>query len=212
MLDWKYTNTLVPYQESLDYMEENVAKIHGKNAPEQVWLLEHPNIYTAGVSANEDDLLDPNQTLIRTGRGGQITYHGPGMRIAYIMLDLKKRNNCDIKKYICNLESWLINSLNAVGVKGERRKGRVGIWVVDKNNPDHENKIAAIGVRVRKWVTYHGIAINVNPDLTKYDAIVPCGISDQKLGVTSLKKEGIDIALEEFDKILKQEFIKIFEG
>ena len=185
-------------------MEERVRLIREQGANDFVWLLEHPPLYTAGTSANAKDLLNPAFPVYQTGRGGQYTYHGPGQRIAYAMLDLQKRGS-DLRRYICDLEEWMITALKEVDVKGERRAGRVGIWVSTQNS---EAKIAAVGVRVRKWVTYHGVSINVNPDLSHYNGIVPCGIQDY--GVTSLQALGARISMEELDKALLGSWQKVF--
>ncbi|MCW8952688.1 MAG: lipoyl(octanoyl) transferase LipB, partial [Rhodospirillales bacterium] len=174
-------------------------------APETVWLLEHPPLYTAGTSADEGDLLDPGRLPVyRTGRGGQYTYHGPGQRIAYVMLDLH-RHGRDVRGFVAALEQWMIDVLDSFGVKGERRTGRVGIWVAQNG---HEEKVAALGVRVRHWVTYHGVALNVSPDLQHFHGIVPCGISDH--GVTSLARLGIEAKTDEVDAALMKAFPKAF--
>jgi len=190
----------VDYEAALSVMEARVAAIRDDNADELVWLLEHPPLYTAGTSAKADDLLDPRFPVFKTGRGGEYTYHGPGQRVVYVMLDLKKRQQVpDIKKYVWQLEEWIIRSLAALGVDGGRREGRIGIWVI---TPNGEAKIAAIGVRIRHWVTYHGISINVDPDLTHFDGIVPCGISEY--GVTSLRQVlGREVSVEEVDAALQ---------
>lgn len=206
-MEWKVSNQLIDYQQALQFMDQTVAEIINSEAKDVVWLLEHPPIYTAGVSARESDLKDKDfLPVYKTGRGGQYTYHGPGMQIAYVMMNLKKQKfGCDLKKYICNLEQWLINSLDYFGIKGERRAGRVGIWVKTGGS---EAKIAAIGVRVRKWVTFHGISLNLHPNLENFKAIVPCGIADY--GVTSMAELGIKPTKEELREVLKDEFIKIF--
>lgn len=184
-------------------MEQEVAAIREGRAADQVWLVEHPPLYTAGTSANARDLLDPQFPVYETGRGGEYTYHGPGQRVAYVIMDLKKQMQApDIKKYIWFLEEWIIRTLALFGVNGERRAGRVGIWVVMPNGG--EAKIAAIGVRIRHWVTYHGIAINVDPDLSHFTGIVPCGISDY--GVTSIAQIKPDITMEMVDEALRQTF------
>jgi len=185
-------------------MEDRVKLIREQGANDLVWLLEHPPLYTAGTSANARDLLNPAFPVYQTGRGGQYTYHGPGQRIAYVMLDLQKRGS-DLRRYICDLEQWIIEALKEFHVKGERRSGRVGIWITTKNN---EAKIAAVGVRVRKWVTYHGVSINVNPDLSHYNGIVPCGIKDY--GVTSLQALGVKIQMAALDEALQQSWNRIF--
>lgn len=196
----------VNYLDALAAMEGRVAEIRERGADDLLWLLEHPPLYTAGTSAKADDLLNPQFPVFDTGRGGQYTYHGPGQRVGYVMLDLKKRQQSpDIKKYVCDLEEWIIRTLAHFDVKGERRAGRVGIWVVTSTG---EKKIAAIGVRIRHWVSYHGVSINLNPDLTHFGGIVPCGISD--FGVTSLHDLGKNVSMEELDRALITEFKNIF--
>lgn len=183
-MEWKISEQPVPYEDALAAMEQRVADIHAGTTEDQVWLLEHPPLYTAGTSAKETDLLDPRFPVFKAGRGGEYTYHGPGQRVGYVMLDLKKRQKSpDIKKYVWQLEEWIIRALAEFDVKGERREGRVGIWVL---TPEGEKKVAALGVRVRHWITFHGISINVNPDLSHFGGIVPCGISNY--GVTSLQE------------------------
>ena len=205
-MDWLITQTLVNYPRAIAEMESRVAKIRNGEINEAVWLLEHPPLYTAGTSAKPEDLVVPQFPVYETGRGGQFTYHGPGQRVAYVMLDLKKRQQTpDIKKYVWQLEEWIIRTLAEFGVKGERRMGRVGIWVI---TPTSEAKIAAIGVRVRHWVTYHGISINVNPDLSHFDGIVPCGI--REYGTTSLAQLGINATLPDIDAALWENFEKVF--
>lgn len=193
-------------------MEQRVADIRSGKADELIWLLEHPPLYTAGTSANRKDLLDAERfPVFETGRGGEFTYHGPGQLVGYVMLDLKKQfapNPPDIRIYIQLLETLIIQVLAELGVKGERREGRVGIWVTDDKNST-ENKIAAIGVRVRKWVTYHGFSLNISPDLSHFNGIVPCGISEY--GVTSLKHLGIKKTRDEIDAIFKASFKKVFQ-
>lgn len=202
---WLGADPNVDYDFALRKQEDYVAQILN-NAPEAVWLLEHPHLYTAGTSAKIQDLLGTkNIPVYNAGRGGQYTYHGPGQRVAYVMLDLNRYNR-DLRMHIWRLEEWIIRSLNDFGIKGERREGRVGIWVVTPLGT--EEKIAAIGVRVRKWVSFHGIAINVNPDLSYYDGIVPCGISNH--GVTSFEKLGVSATLEQLDDSLKFHFDKVF--
>lgn len=207
-VDWQVSDDRVPYADAVAAMEARVAAIRAGDAPELVWLLEHPPLYTAGTSANPDDLLDGNRfPVYRTGRGGQFTYHGPGQRVCYVMLDLQKRAP-DIRQFICNLEEWVILSLASFNVKGERRDGRVGIWV-DRGG-GREDKIAAIGVRIRRWVTFHGVSINVEPDLSHFDGIVPCGIADQGLGVTSLVDLGLPVTTADLDVALAESFRDIF--
>lgn len=206
-IQWKISGPPVAYKDAVQQMERRVADIRDGSAPEQVWLLEHPSLYTAGTSANAKDLLDNRFPVFETGRGGQYTYHGPGQRVGYVMLDLKKRQSApDIKKYVWQLEEWIIQTLAAFDIKGERREGRVGIWVVKPDGT--EAKIAAIGVRVRHWVTYHGISINLNPDLSHFDGIVPCGIAQH--GVTSFEDLGVKASMEELDEALKEIFEDVF--
>ncbi|MBL4740644.1 MAG: lipoyl(octanoyl) transferase LipB [Sneathiella sp.] len=204
-IEWKISETLVPYEEALASMESRVAAIAEGSANELIWLLEHPPLYTAGTSADEADLVSPDKfPVYKAGRGGQYTYHGPGQRIAYVMLDLKKRGS-DIRAFVQDLENWVIDVLAQYQIKGEKREGRVGVWVASGGS---EDKIAAIGVRVRKWVSFHGISINVEPDLSHYSGIVPCGISEY--GVTSLVDQGIPVTLPEFDAELRASFERIF--
>lgn len=206
-IEWTITPEPVPYEEAVAAMETRVEAIRNGDAPEQVWLLEHPPLYTAGTSAQPQDLLEPNRfPVYRTGRGGQYTYHGPGQRIAYVMVDLKRRQ-MDVRQYVGLLETWLIASLAEFNVRGERRDGRVGVWVA--RGSGREDKIAAIGVRVRRWVTYHGISLNVEPDLGHYAGIVPCGIADQ--GVTSLVDLGLPVGLEDVDVALRTTWQRIFD-
>ena len=191
-------------------MEDRVAAIHSGEKDELVWLLEHPPLYTAGTSAKPCDLLDDRFPVYETGRGGEHTYHGPGQRVAYNLLNLKDRQTePDIKKYIWQLEEWIIRTLSKFDIQGERRDGRIGIWVVDQSGL--EKKIAAIGVRIRHWVTYHGIAINLDPDLSHYDGIVPCGISEY--GVTSIAQQaGPGIQMQDLDQALQVHWRAVFEG
>ena len=205
-IDWKLSESLVPYDLAVSEMETRVGEIRAGRGAEQVWLLEHPPLYTAGTSARAEDLVDARFPVFDTGRGGQYTYHGPGQRVGYVMLDLKQRQAVpDIKQYVWQLEEWIIRTLAAFDVTGERREGRVGIWVV---TPGGEKKIAAIGVRVRHWVTYHGISINVNPDLSHFSGIVPCGISEH--GVTSFHDLGKKIGMNDLDDVLKIKFSDVF--
>ncbi|MCZ6454080.1 MAG: lipoyl(octanoyl) transferase LipB [Alphaproteobacteria bacterium] len=207
-VEWRRELGLVPYGEAVRAMEARVAAIRDDAAPEFVWLVEHPPLYTAGTSAKADDLLDRNRFPVhQTGRGGQYTYHGPGQRVAYVMLDLQRRAR-DLRAYVSNLEQWVISTLAHFGVVGERRNGRIGIWV-DRGG-GREDKIAAVGVRVRHWVTYHGIAINVSPELSHFEGIVPCGIADPNLGVTSFADLGIDATMADVDQTLRDSFSKIF--
>lgn len=205
-MEWKSSPAPVAYPDAVSEMENRVAAIRDARADECVWLLEHPSLYTGGTSANPSDLLDQRFPVYETGRGGQYTYHGPGQRVGYVMLDLKERQKePDLKAYIHNLEDWIIRTLRHFDVEGERRDGRVGIWVAHKAG---EAKIAAIGVRIRRWVTYHGIAINVDPDLTHFAGIVPCGVRDH--GVTSLRDLGVNATMADLDAALKQEWSGVF--
>jgi lipoyl(octanoyl) transferase len=190
--------------------DERVAAIAGGTAPEQVWLLEHPPLYTAGTSAKPDELIEARFPVHQTGRGGQFTYHGPGQRVAYLMLDLKRREP-DLRRYVSTLEEWIIRTLAAFDVHGERREDRIGVWV---RRPDQgqgrEDKIAAIGIRVQRWVTLHGISLNVAPELSHFSGIVPCGVSAPLYGVTSLADLGVNIALPQVDRVLRQQFETLF--
>jgi lipoyl(octanoyl) transferase len=207
MVEWLHDTELVDYPRALSEMEARVAGIRAGTAEEGVWLVQHPPLYTAGTSAKASDLISNTFPVFETGRGGQYTYHGPGQRVAYVMLDLKKRQSVpDIKKYVWQLEEWIIRTLAMFEIKGERREGRVGIWVVHESG--REEKIAAIGVRIRHWITFHGIAINVNPNLSHFSGIVPCGISDA--GVTSLHELGVEISMDELDAALKKTLAKHF--
>ena len=211
MTQWITEKDLIPYENAVPFMEKRIADIRdkqGSGGEELVWLLEHPALYTAGTSAKDDDLLDNRFPVYKTGRGGEHTYHGPGQRIAYVMLDLKKRQGGkpDIRGYVRLLEEWIIQTLAEFDIKGERREGRVGIWVVMPDGT--ESKIAAIGVRIRKWVTYHGISINVSPDLSHFEGIIPCGIAEH--GVTSLHALGKDVSMDALDVALKSNFNDVF--
>jgi lipoyl(octanoyl) transferase len=207
-VEWSVSAGLVPYPDAVRAMEETVSAVALGTAPERVWLLEHPALYTAGTSSKEGDLLAPRFPVFKTGRGGQYTYHGPGQRVAYVMLDLGRRDRRDVRVFVRDLEEWLIRALARLGVMGERRKGRVGIWVAGRDG--REDKIAAIGVRLKQWVSYHGVSLNVSPDLSHYSGIVPCGISEQDLGVTSLAALGIGASLTDTDEALKAAFVEIF--
>jgi len=209
-VEWAISDGLVPYPEAVAVMEERAAAIAAGAAPELVWLLEHPPLYTAGTSARPADLLAPDRLpVFRSGRGGRYTYHGPGQRIAYLMLDLNRRGP-DLRRYVADLEAWIIGTLARFNVTGEVRPGRVGVWV---RRPDKaplqsgepaEEKIAAIGIRVRRWVSFHGISLNVDPDLANFSGIVPCGISGH--GVTSLVDLGLPVSMAEVDAALRAEF------
>lgn len=204
-MEWRISDAPVAYPDALAGMEARAAAIAEGTAGEQVWLLEHPPIYTAGTSARDEDLIEARFPVYRTGRGGQFTYHGPGQRVGYVMLDLKRRKP-DVRAYVRDLEEWLIQTLAEFGVKGERREGRVGIWVQRGNR---EDKIAALGVRIKRWVTFHGVALNVDPDLSHFTGIVPCGVKAH--GVTSLADLGIIASMADVDIALKKSFGKIFD-
>jgi lipoyl(octanoyl) transferase len=213
-VDWRISDGLVPYADALTHMETRAAAIAAGEAPEQVWLLEHPPLYTAGTSTNPDDLLTPDRfPVFETGRGGQYTYHGPGQRVAYAMLNLKTRGE-DVRAFVAGLEQWIIGTLARFHIKGETRNDRVGVWVERPEKPAQingqptEDKIAAIGVRVRRWVTFHGISINLNPDLEHFSGIVPCGI--QQHGVTSFEDLGLTASMPDLDMALRAEFESVF--
>ncbi|MBT3360037.1 MAG: lipoyl(octanoyl) transferase LipB [Rhodospirillales bacterium] len=208
LIEWRTDAEPVEYEAAVSFMEDRVEGIRTHNAPETVWLLEHPPLYTAGTSATPDDLLEPGRFPVhRTGRGGQYTYHGPGQRVGYVMLDLNVRGR-DVRAYVHNLEEWIIATLAKFDMKGERRDDRVGIWIDQGGGV--ENKIAAIGVRIRRWITFHGIAINVNPDLDHFTGIVPCGINAH--GVTSLHALGVTATMDEVDAALRGAFDEVFRG
>ncbi len=208
-IDWAVSPGLTPYENALRAMEARAAAIAAGEAGELVWLLEHPPLYTAGVSARQDDLLAPDRFPVHwTGRGGQFTYHGPGQRVAYVMLDLRVRGR-DVSRFVANLEAWLIAALGRFNIEAGTRKGRVGVWV-ERKGPgwSREDKIAAIGVRLRKWVSFHGIALNVEPDLEHFSGIVPCGISAH--GVTSLVDLGLPVTMADADAALRAAFEDVF--
>ena len=205
-VEWRVADGLVPYGVAVATMEARVAAIHAGTERELVWLVEHPPLYTAGTSARAEELIDPGRLPVyRSGRGGRYTYHGPGQRIVYLMLDLRLRGQ-DVRCYVHHLEEWIIRVLRGFGVYGERRDGRVGIWVAQPSGI--EAKIAAIGVRVRQWVTYHGVALNIDPELENYRGIVPCGISEH--GVTSLAALGTRATMQDVDAALRSTFAAVF--
>ena len=212
-IEWRFSEQPVAYPEAVAAMEARVAALQAGSAPELVWLLEHPPLYTAGTSARPEELLDHGRfPVYATGRGGQHTYHGPGQRVGYVMLDLKPRGS-DVRAYVHGLEGWLIAALARFNVKGERREGRVGIWVDRGPHPSgsrREDKIAAIGVRVRHWITYHGVALNVDCDLSHFAGIVPCGIAAPQYGVTSLLDLGITASMSDVDGALRAAFDETF--
>ena len=209
-VDWRVAANLVPYEEAVAAMGERAAAIADGRAPELVWLVEHPPLYTAGTSAKPEELIGARFPVHNTGRGGQFTYHGPGQRIAYVMLDLKRRVP-DVRRFVVTLEEWIIRTLASFGVEGGRRNERIGVWVrrPDKG-ADHEDKVAAIGIRVQRWVTLHGIAINVAPELAHFSGIVPCGVADTRYGVTSLADLGHPVSMAEVDNVLRREFAALF--
>ena len=208
-VQWAVSSGYVDYPAAVAAMEARVAAIAAGEAEEVVWLLEHPPLYTAGVSAKDDDLLAPDRFPVhRTGRGGQFTYHGPGQRVAYVMLDLNRRGK-DVRAFVHGLEDWIIGALDQFGVEAGMREGRVGVWVERKGAGwSREDKIAAIGVKVRKWVSFHGISLNVEPDLDHFGGIVPCGITEH--GVTSLVDLGVLATMDEADGALKASFQRVF--
>jgi len=208
--EWRPGGSLVAYEAALAAMEARTAAILSGGAPELVWLLEHPPLYTSGTSAAPADLLDARFPVYETGRGGQFTYHGPGQRVAYLMLDLNRRAP-DVRRYVATLEEWIIRALAHFGVTGERREDRVGVWVRRPEKGDgYEDKIAAIGIRVKRWVSLHGIALNVAPDLSHYAGILACGVSDARYGITSLRDLGVSASMDDVDAALRQEFEPLF--
>ena len=208
-VEWVIADEPVGYEVAVAEMEARAALIADGMARERVWLVEHPALYTAGTSARDEDLLTPERFPVhRTGRGGQFTYHGPGQRVAYVMLDLKRREP-DLRRFVSALEAWLIGTLGAFNIRGERREQRVGVWVRrPEKGEGAEDKIAALGIRVRRWVSFHGISLHVEPELAHFDGIVPCGVSDQ--GVTSLVDLGLPVTMPEVDSALRAEFELIF--
>jgi lipoyl(octanoyl) transferase len=210
-VEWRVSEALVPYPDALAQMEERVEAIIAGNAPELVWLLEHPPLFTSGTGTRADDLAGTGRfPLFETGRGGRLTYHGPGQRIAYAMLDLRERGQ-DLRRYVAGLEEWIIRTLAQFGIAGERREDRVGVWVRRPDQGDNrEDKIAAIGVRVKKWVTLHGISLNVAPDLGHYQGVLACGVADPKQGVTSLRDLGVDASMADVDAALRKSFGEVF--
>ena len=214
MVEWITSDQLIEYQSAIDWMEARANEIVAGRASEAIWLLEHPPLYTAGTSARVEDLIEPNRfPVYATRRGGQYTYHGPGQRVAYVLLDLNRRGK-DVRAFVKQLERWIIATLDQFNVRGETRDGRIGVWVERPEKPRlpdgscAEDKIAALGIRLRKWVSFHGLSINVEPDLSHFSGIVPCGIDQH--GVTSLVDLGLPISLQDVDIALKQEFGKVF--
>src|SRR5688572_9730440 len=209
-VEWHISDSEVAYDSAVAAMDERARAIAEGQASELVWLLEHPPLYTAGTSGQTDEVIDPRFPVFATGRGGQTTYHGPGQRVAYVMLDLKRRGP-DLRRYVASLEEWIIRTLAAFNVRGERREDRIGVWVrrPDKG-ADYEDKIAALGIRVQRWVTLHGIAINVEPELSHFGGIVACGVKEPRFGVTSLADLGISATMHDLDIALRHEFEKLF--
>lgn len=207
-IEWVVSDALVPYEQAVEFMENRVQEIYEGKSPEMVWLLEHPPIYTMGTSANDDEIIASDGIeIIKSGRGGKTTYHGPGQRVIYLMLDLRERGR-DVRAFVQKVENWVIDALASLGVKGEIREGRVGVWV-DVPQIDgtiREEKIAAIGLRIRRWVSFHGLSINVSPNLAHFGGIVPCGISADEYGVTSLEKLGVTGDLAVVDAALRAAF------
>ncbi len=215
MIEWKVSDGLTDYAEALAFMEARVAQIRDGTAPECIWLLEHPPLYTAGTSAKPEDLVAPERfPVYEARRGGQYTYHGPGQRVVYVMLDVAKRGR-DVRCFVRDLEAWVIKTLAEFNVTGEIREGRVGVWVQRDDKPltasgaPQEDKVAAIGIRLRKWVSFHGISINVEPDLEHFSGIVPCGITEH--GVTSLVDLGLPVGMDDLDAALRKTFVNVFE-
>ena len=214
MVEWITSDAPVPYPDALAFMEARADAIAAGTAEEAIWLLEHPPLYTAGTSARPADLVDPDRfAVFEARRGGQYTYHGPGQRVVYVMLDVGRRGH-DVRRFVQQLEAWIIAALAQFNVTGEIREGRVGVWVTRPDKPLtpagtlQEDKIAALGIRLRKWVSFHGLSINVEPDLSHFDGIVPCGISDH--GVTSLVDLGLPVTLADVDVALRQTFADVF--
>jgi lipoyl(octanoyl) transferase len=210
--EWRAADRFVGYDEAVAAMEARAAAIADGRAPELVWLLEHPPLYTAGTSAQPQDLVEARFPVFQSGRGGQFTYHGPGQRVAYLMLDLKRRQP-DVRAFVATLEEWIIRTLASFNVRGERREDRIGVWVRrPESGAGREDKIAAIGIRVKRWVTLHGISLNVDPDLSHFSGIVPCGVSEQRYGVTSLVDLGLPVTMADVDVALRREFEGLFGG
>jgi lipoyl(octanoyl) transferase len=209
-VEWRVSDSRVPYEQAVATMQARATAIAAGQQPELVWLLEHPSLYTAGTSAKPEELIEARFPVFESGRGGQMTYHGPGQRVAYVMLNLKTRRP-DVRRFVATLEEWIIRTLAAFNMRGERREDRIGVWVRRPDKGDgFEDKIAAIGIRVTQWVTLHGMALNVEPDLSHFSGIVPCGVSAQSYGVTSLADFGIRVSMAEVDMVLRREFEELF--
>jgi len=209
-VEWRVSDSLVPYDNAVSVMEARAGEIAAGRAPELVWLLEHPPLYSAGTGANPADVIEARFPIHESGRGGQLTYHGPGQRVAYVMLDLKRRGP-DVRRFVATLEEWVIRTLAAFNVRAERREDRIGVWVRRAEKGEgFEDKIAAIGIRVKQWVTLHGMALNVDPDLSHFSGIVPCGVSETRYGVTSFTDLGIPVSITDVDQVLRREFELLF--
>jgi lipoyl(octanoyl) transferase len=209
-VEWRVAEAPVPYEAAVAFMQSRAAAIAKGHESELVWLLEHPPLYTAGTSAKSDELIEARFPVFESGRGGQMTYHGPGQRVAYVMLDLKRRGP-DVRRFVASLEEWIIRTLASFNVRGERREDRIGVWVRrPEKGEGYEDKIAAIGIRVTQWVTLHGMAMNVDPDLSHFSGIVPCGVHEQRYGVTSLADLGNPVPMPEVDRVLRREFETLF--
>ena len=213
-VEWRIEDGLVDYEDAVSFMEQRAAMIRAETADELVWLVEHPPLYTAGTSANEADLIAPDRFAVySSGRGGEYTYHGPGQRVAYVMLDLKRRR-CDVRAFVSSLEAWIVSTLAGMNIRGERREDRVGVWVTRPERPPledgspAEDKIAAVGIRLRRWVSFHGISINVEPELEHFSGIVPCGVKGH--GVTSLVDLGLPVTMDDTDLALRNSFEAVF--
>jgi lipoyl(octanoyl) transferase len=209
-VEWRVADAPVPYLSAVAFMQSRAAAIAAGRESELVWLVEHPPLYTAGTSAKPDELIEARFPVFESGRGGQMTYHGPGQRVAYVMLDLRRRGP-DVRRFVASLEEWIIRTLAAFNVRGERREDRIGVWVRrPEKGEGYEDKIAAIGIRVTQWVTLHGMAMNIEPDLSHFSGIVPCGVNEQRYGVTSLADLGIPASMAEVDMVLRREFKSLF--
>ena len=209
-VEWRVADSPVAYEAAVAIMQARAAAIATGRDSELVWLLEHPPLYTSGTSAKPEELIEARFPIFESGRGGQMTYHGPGQRVAYVMLDLKRRGP-DVRRFVASLEEWIIRTLAALNVRGERREDRIGVWVRrPEKGEGYEDKIAAIGIRVSQWVTLHGMSLNVDPDLSHFSGIVPCGVNEQRYGVTSLTDLGLTVSMPEVDIVLRREFEALF--
>ena len=209
-VEWRLSDTPIAYEQALAVMDERAMAVAAGTAPELAWLIEHPPLYTAGTSARQDELIEARFPVHWTGRGGQFTYHGPGQRVVYLMLDLRRRGP-DVRRFVATLEEWLIRTLAEFGIAGERREDRVGVWVRrGDRGAGREDKIAAIGIRIKRWVTLHGVALNVDCDLSHFAGIVPCGVNEPRYGVTTLADLGVRTSMAEIDRVLRREFEPLF--